>query len=436
MAKILENAVSVQLQSFLETNNIAEKFQSGFRKKHSTESALLRVLNDILLFVDSGNSAILVILDLSAAFDTVDHEILLTRLEKCVGIQGTALSWFRSYLSNRTFSVGIGRAVSSVARVACGVPQGSILAPILFSLYMLPLGSILKKHGVSYHFYADDTQIYLPLKHNDKQGLETLLACLTDVRSWMSLNFLHLNESKTEVIVFGPSVGKVNPNTDYDYLNSYIKPTVKNLGVLFDSSLKFDQHINSVVKSCFFHIKLLSKVKTFLSFNDLKTVTHVSVLSRLDYCNSLYMGLPKSSMSWLQMVQNAAARFLTGVRRREHITPILSFLNWLPVCYRVEFKIFLLVFKALIGLAPSYLSDLINVKKSTRCLRSSDSIILSYPRSRLKLRGDRAFSVAGPRMRNSLPLSVRSATSVYEFKSKLQSYLLLHITHNFCLAKI
>ena len=326
--------------------------------------------------------------------------------------------------------MGIGRPVSSVARVACCVPQGSILAPILFSLYMLPLGSILKKHGVSFHFYADDTQIYLPLKHNDKQGLETLLACLTDVRSWMSLNFLHLNESKTEVIVFGPSVGKANPNTDYDYLNSYIKPTVKNLGVLFDSSLKFDQHINSVVKSCFSHIKLLSKVKTFLSFNDLKTVTHVFVLSRLDYCNSLYMGLPKSSMSRLQMVQNAAARFLTGVRRREHITPILSFLNWLPVCYRVEFKILLLVFKALIGLAPSYLSDLINVKKSTRCLRSSDSIILSYPRSRLKLRGDRAFSVAGPRMWNSLPLSVRSATSVYEFKSKLQSYLFTLAYHS------
>jgi len=165
----------------------------------------------------SGNSAILVLLDLSVAFDKVDHDILLSCLEKCVGIQGTALRWFRSYYSNRTFSVGIGHAASSVAQVTCGVPQGSNLAPILFSLYMLPLGFIFRKHGVSFLFYANDTQIYLPLKHNDKQGLETLLACLIDVRSWVSLNFLHLNKSKTEAIVFGPSVGKATLNTNYDY---------------------------------------------------------------------------------------------------------------------------------------------------------------------------------------------------------------------------
>ncbi len=149
---------------------------------------------------------------------------------------------------------------------------------------------------------------------------------------------------------------------------------------------------------------------------------HAFVLSHLDYCNSLYIGLPKSSMPRLQTVQNATARFLTGVRKREHITPILMPLNWLPVRYRVEFKMLLFVFKSLNGLAPSYLSDLVNVNKSARCLRSSDSITLSYPRSRLKLKGDHAFAVAGPGLWNSL-LSVISASSVYDFKSKLQSNL-------------
>lgn len=130
---------------------------------------------------------------------------------------------------------------------------------------MLPLGSICRKYGVSFHFYADDTQLYLPLKHNDKNGLEILLACLADVRSWLSNNFLHLNDGKTEAIIFGPAKGKRFQNPNCGVLNPYIKLSVKSLGVIFDSALKFDHHISSVVKSCFFHLKLLSKVRSFLS---------------------------------------------------------------------------------------------------------------------------------------------------------------------------
>ncbi len=136
-----------QLQPFLNHNCITEIFQSGFKSAHSTETALLRVLNDILLATDSGDSVILVLLDLSAAFDTVDHSILISRLESDVGLKGTVLKWFQSFLSDRIFFVKVGNFSSSIAHLTCGLPQGSILAPSLFSLYMLPLGSILRKHG-------------------------------------------------------------------------------------------------------------------------------------------------------------------------------------------------------------------------------------------------------------------------------------------------
>ncbi len=123
--------------------------------------------NDIVLSVDAGNPAVLVLLDLTAAFYTVDHAVLVSRLEQYVGICGTALQWFMSYLSNRSFSVMIGDLCSSYASLPCGMPQGSILGPILFSLYILPLGSIIKKHNRSFYFYADDLQIYLPLRPNE-----------------------------------------------------------------------------------------------------------------------------------------------------------------------------------------------------------------------------------------------------------------------------
>lgn len=146
---------------------------------------------------------------------------------------------------------------------------------------------------------------------------------------------------------FGPTVGKENPNISLAHLN---------LGVLFYPSLKFEQQINSVIKSCFFYLTLLSKIKFFLSFKDLERDIHAFIFSRLDYCNSLYIGLPQFFMSRLQMIENAAARFLTGVPKQEHVMLILASLNWLPVRYNVEFKILLFVFKSLNSLVPSYLS--------------------------------------------------------------------------------
>ncbi len=249
ISKVLEKIVLNQLQSFLSSNCIYEVFQSGFKSAHSTESALLRVLNDIYLSTDSGDSVVLILLDLSSAFDTVDHTLLLlSRLESWIGLKDNVLKCF-SHTCLTKFLVKLGNFTSSPAPLTCGLPQGSILAPSLFSLYMLPLGSILRKHGVSFHFYADDTQIYLPIKRNNSTVITSLLQCLEEVKSWLVQNFLFLNEDKTEVIVFGPNENSQCISPELESLSVFRSSRVRNLGVLIDQHLKFDKHISSVIGS-------------------------------------------------------------------------------------------------------------------------------------------------------------------------------------------
>ena len=164
------------------------------------------------------------LLDLTAAFDTVDHQIILSRLELCVGITGNALKWFKSYLSKRTFSVHLGQYSSAAAPLVCGVPQGSILSLILFALYLLPLGSIFKKHNISsFHL-----QIYLPLNSN-KESTNALSNCLKDVKTWLELNFLSLNNNITKIIVFGKSELLDDIDSVLGPLASYSRPFVRNL---------------------------------------------------------------------------------------------------------------------------------------------------------------------------------------------------------------
>ncbi len=177
-SKILEKVASSQLNSFLEKNYICEDFQSGFRPSHSTETALIRVKNDLLLLSVRGCISLLVLLYLSAALDTIDHNILLNRLKQFCCISGSALACFKSYLSDRHKFVAVNEEVSYRSQEQYGVPQGSVLGPLLFTLYMLPLGNIIRKHAVSCHCYADDTQLYISSRPGETHQIEKLMECI------------------------------------------------------------------------------------------------------------------------------------------------------------------------------------------------------------------------------------------------------------------
>lgn len=422
IGKILEKTVYQQLTCFLSANNLFDKFQSGFRPHHSTESALTKVINDIHMNTDSGKISILVLLDLSAAFDTVDHKILLDRLENWVGLSGTVLDWFRSYLQDRNYFVTIGNYTSSPTNMSCGVPQGSILGPVLFNLYMLPLGLIMQKNKISYHNYADDTQLYIALSSDDYSPIDLLCQCMEQINDWMCQNFLQLNQDKTEIIVFGALEERLKVTAHLESLSLKPKNQVKNLGVIIDSDLNFNSHIKSIKKSAFYHLKNIARIRNFMSKQDLEKLMHAFISSRLDYCNSLLSGLPKKTIKQLQLIQNTAARVLTGTKKAEHITPVLRSLHWLPVSQRIDFKILLTVYKSLNGSGPIYISELLLHYEPSRTLRSSGSGLLTIPRINSK-QGEAAFCYYASRNWNLLPENLRSAPTLPVFKSRLKTFL-------------
>lgn len=422
LCKILEKVVYKQLYSYLSHNTLFDAYQSGFRVNHSTETALVRVINDFKIATDNHKVSVLVLLDLSAAFDTVDHTILIQRLQDLIGIRGTALAWISSYLNGRSFSVTINNFCSDTMDISYGVPQGSILGPLLFNLYMLPLGSIIRRHNISYHSYADDTQLYISFSPDDPSPVNDLISCISDIKNWMAQNFLLLNDSKTEILVVGPKARREHLCTFFTPL--LVKPCgdVRNLGVTLDSDLNFEKHISLITKTAFYHLRNISKVRSLLSFQDSEKLVHAFIFSRLDYCNSLYAGLTKQAFNKLQLIQNAAARILTRTSKFDHITPILKSLHWLPVKQRIQFKILLITFKAVNGLAPTYISDIIPHYHPTRFLRSSSQSLLSVPRINTNT-AHGAFSYCAPTLWNSLPLELRSAQSTPSFKKALKTYL-------------
>ncbi len=234
---------------------------------------------------------------------------------------------------------------------------------------MLPLGDIIRKHGVSFQCYADDTQLYISSRPGETHQIEKLTECIVDIKNWMTSNFL-------EVLIIGPKTHTCN-NLEHcltlDGCSVNSSSSVRNLGVLFDSNLSFESHVSSICKTAFFHLNNISKLRPMLSMSNAVMLIHAFMTSRLDYWNALLGGCCACLINKLQMVQNAAARVLTRTKKYDHISPVLSTLHWLPTKHRIEFKILLITYKALNGLAPQCLSKLLLHYSPPRPLRSQNS---------------------------------------------------------------
>lgn len=381
--------------------------------------------------VDRGEVGALVLLDISAAFDTVDHRIMADVLHRRFDIRGDALAWFVSYFDDRTQVVTVGRDTSLASSLSTGVPQGSVLGPRSYVIYAEDAQEIFEFQRVMYHLFADDMQGHVSAKpRNARLITSNIQECIAAVSSWCASKRLQLNTKKTEVLWFG-SAANLRQVTRADRCLTIgpdvVEPVevVRDLGVLFDTHLTMKAHISRVSRTCFYHLRRLRSIRRCLGREVTARLVSALIISRLDYCNAILANLPASTLAPLQRVLNAAARLVMNLGPRDHVTPALYELHWLPIQSRIQFKLCLLVHHVIGGRSPPYISELVTPVAAIpgrASLRSVGRQELDVPRTRL-VSSERAFEVAAPKAWNKLPVDIKSTRDTGLFKKQLKTFL-------------
>ena len=425
ISKLLEIVFLIQLQEHLQNNNLVELHQSAYRKGHSVETAVLSVMDCLLSKADEKLVSLVALLDLSAAFDTLDHSILTERLDATFGVRGIVLDWFDSYVSERFQSVSVNKLLSDPSPLLYGVPQGSVLGPVLFTLYSQPLSEILLSYNCQFYKYADDTEIsHCSLPNNFKASKLCVQNCIKAVMGRMDSNKLMLNSDKTEILTMG-TASRIN-QADIDtiqILDSSIsfQKSIKYLGVRLDPTLTMRDHISDVCRSTYLSLRRIGSIRHLLIDKAAICLVNALITSRLDFCNSTLAGINVDQVYRLQRL-HAAARLVTKKHKHDHISPVLFDLHWLPVSYRIKFKLCVLVYRHFEETLPPYLSSVLKTYHPQRSLRSSTDRLLVIPHVNLKSAGERSFRYAASVEWNSLPKPLRFTPTLAQFKKNLKTH--------------
>jgi len=421
ISKIIERGVHDQLYSYLTNNNLLNSCQSGFRKQHSTTTALLDVTDYILNNMDDGKVTGALFIDLKKAFDTVNSDIILHKLVG-FGVTGIALCWFKSYLSGRTQTVSINSSLSDFKNIDIGVPQGSILGPLLFIIYVNSLPDCIDCKCV---MYADDTTLLFTA--SDPTTLQVNMnESLPKIASWFKTNKLTLNTKKTKFMIFGMRAILRNfSNISINYGNSVIERVdkFKYLGVILDPFLSWSDHIDYVSTNISKRIGIIRQVKLYLPSTTLMMLANALVFPFFDYCSPVWSNCIAQYSKTLQILQNKLARDLLTADIRTSVDDLMASLNWDMLDKRLRNQLLLLVFKCLKNEAPSYLSSqfLFTSSIHSKNTRSQCSNTLVLPPFRIKP-GKRTFHLRGSSTWNSLPADIRCnlfKLNVHTFKSNL-----------------
>ena len=431
LSKVLEKAALEQIVEHVENNGFLPDYQSAYRKNRGVETTLIKMYDDLLHASDNKLVSIVVMIDLSAAFDTVDIPILLSILKSNFNIDGTPLQWIKTYLNDRTMNVVINGSLSKTQHLKYGVPQGSCAGPVVFTLYIAALNSIVQKScpNIIIYGYADDHKLSITCRAgNNISEMEAKLSleeCLSNIIKWMADHKLKMNNDKTEVIVYGTKqqLNKLNIKS-INVGGTEVKcvMSVRDLGVTLNNDLSLDNHIKKKCQTASFHLRNIKKIRHYLSKSTTEILIHGLVNSHLDFCNGLFVDQPQYLLNKLQVIQNRAARVIFNVKYDHSAEPLLRSLHWLPVRARVQFKILTIVHKCLNKTAPVYLQSLLNYHHINRQLRSSNQSLLHIPRVNTRL-AERSFRVAGPKLWNTLPACLKNTTDENKFRRDLKTHL-------------
>ena len=358
VSKITERLVHGQLMEYLIRNNKLAAHQSGNRKLHSTETALLYVTDQLLQAMDSRKVSIMVLLDMPKAFNSIRHDILLSKLQNLDFSHG-ALEWFQSYLSNRQQCVRIGDAVSKVLPLESGVPQGSILGPVLLTIYVNDLLSVPKRCPSA--SYVDDCKLYLSFSPVElTMSISALNEDLMRISQWCCKNSLLINPDKTKVLaVEVPQLLKKLSSFSITLFHKELTlvPVVKDLAALLDTCLSYNEHITKTASNCLFKLKQINRIKHLLDRKTLFLVINSFVFSKLQYRSTVWSNTSNSNIDKLQKVQNLAGRIILGVRKYDHISDGLRSLKWLPIREKLILNDATMMHKCINKLVPDYLAD-------------------------------------------------------------------------------